>query len=65
MTEKRGVSLGLVGLSFFCFPPLGLFLAWRHPAFQKDGKHDRLIVLAVILYIAIFVGSIALSFFEE
>jgi hypothetical protein len=53
--KKRGVSLGLLGVTFFIATPIALILAWWHPAFRANGKRDPLLVLCVLLYAAIFV----------
>jgi hypothetical protein len=63
--RKRGVSLGLVGCSFFFCPPVGLILAWRHPAYKEGGRRDPLLVLATLVYLAILAGSIVVAFLEE
>jgi hypothetical protein len=49
--QKRGVSLGLVGLLVFLLPPVGLAVAWWHPAFRQGKKRDRLLVIVVWLYV--------------
>ncbi len=62
---RRGVSLGLVGLLFMLMTPLGLAVAWWHPAFRQGKKRDPLLVLAVLVYVAMLAGIVTLSFFEE
>jgi len=64
-SEKRGVSLGLVGILFMLLTPVGLLVAWWHPKFRDGKKRDPLLVLAVLVYLAIFVGAVVMSFFEE
>lgn len=62
--RKRGVTLGLVGLSFFLCQPLGLALAWWHPSFRENGRRDKLLVAAVFVYLVVLGLSIALSVSE-
>ena len=45
--------------------PIGLLVAWWHPAYRDGKKRDPLLVLAVCVYRAIVAGSIVLSFLEE
>jgi len=63
-TSRRGVSLGLLGLLFMLVTPLGLAVAWWHPLFRDGKRRDPLLVLAVIVYLAIIAGAIALSMVE-
>ena len=63
-TSRRGVSLGLLGILFMLVTPLGLAVAWWHPLFRDGKRRDPLLVLAVIVYLAIIAGTIALSMVE-
>jgi hypothetical protein len=63
--QRRGVSLGLVGLLFMLLTPVGLAVAWWHPAFRAGKKRDPLLVLAVVLYLAMIATIVGLGFFEE
>lgn len=66
MPSKRpGVSLGLLGILFMLLTPVGLAVAWWHPLFRDGKKRDPLLVLAVLVYGLILLGTIALSFGEE
>jgi hypothetical protein len=58
------VSLGLLGILFMLATPIGLAVAWWHPLFREGKKRDPLLVLAVIVYLVIVLGSIALSMVE-
>jgi hypothetical protein len=62
---RRGVSLGLVALLFMLLTPVGLAVAWWHPAFREGKKRDPLLVLAVVLYLAMIAYVVTLGFFEE
>jgi len=59
------LSLGLLGLLFMLATPIGLLVAWWHPAYRDGKKRDPLLVLAVCVYLAIVAGSIVHSFLEE
>jgi len=41
--------------------PVGLAVAWWHPLFRDGKRRDPLLVLAVLVYFLILLGSIALS----
>jgi hypothetical protein len=62
---RRGVSLGLVGLLFMFMTPVGLAVAWWHPLFRRGNKRDRLLVLIVIGYLALFVSLFVIALLEE
>ena len=64
-TARRGVSLGLVGLLFMLLTPVGLAVAWWHPAFREGKRRDPLLVLAVLVYLSTVAYMMALGFFEE
>jgi len=64
-SKRRGVSLGLLGILFMLLTPVGLAVAWWHPLFRDGKKRDPLLVLAVLAYGLILLGTIALSFGEE
>jgi len=61
---RRGVSLGCLGILFMLATPVGLLVAWWHPLFREGKKRDPLLVLAVLVYLAILAGTVALSFEE-
>jgi len=63
--RRRGVSLGLVGLLLFFVTPLGLLVAWWHPAFREGKRRDPLLVLSVLIYLAILAGAFVLAMFED
>ena len=62
---RRGVSLGLVGLLFMLMTPVGLLVAWWHPLFRVGGKRDRLLVLAIVVYLASIAWIAVLPSFVE
>ena len=62
---RRGVSLGLVGLLFMLMTPVGLAVAWWHPAFRAGKKRDPLLVLAVLVYLSTIAYMMAIGFFEN
>lgn len=64
-TRKWEPSLGTVALSFMFCMPLGLVLAYRHSAFRENGKVDRLIVAAVIVFALLMLYNIALAIFMD
>ena len=55
------MSLGLLGILFMLATPVGLAVAWWHPLFRDGKRRDPLLVLAVLVYFLILLGSIALS----
>jgi hypothetical protein len=59
--QRRGVSLGFVGILFMLATPVGLAVAWWHPLFRMGKRRDPLLVLAVVVYVAIVAGTIVLS----
>jgi hypothetical protein len=63
--RRRGVSLGLVGILFFFLTPVGLLVAWLHPAFREGKRRDPLLVLAIFVYLAMLAGAVAIAFFED
>jgi hypothetical protein len=64
--KKRGVSLGLVGLLVFLLPPIGLAVAWWHPAFREGKKRDPLLVIVVWLYVvSVAYVELMLAFYEK
>jgi hypothetical protein len=62
---RRGVSLGLVGLLFMLLTPVGLAVAWWHPAFRDGKRRDPLLVLAVFVYLSTIAYMMAVGFFED
>jgi hypothetical protein len=64
-TKKRGVSFGLLGVLFFFAMPVGLLVAWFHPAFRHGNERDPLLRLTVDVYVAMVTALNVLSVFEE
>ena len=65
MVRSAAVFLGLVGLLFMFLTPVGLIVAWWHPAFRQRNRRDPLLVAAVWVYLAMLAGFVALAFVEE